>query len=295
MDKLNVLEATFKSVSHEWVAAQKATELNDINCIKIMTSKTESIPYIEGFISNSSGFTTLDSTISKAIVASLMNQTNEYDLYIEYFIKSTISISEKMKRANLYGSYKDKEDPGLKSTEASKKLVVYIAKACALSFKSILKTPDKETLLEGILNMNEKLAYTEKTGKLNEIEQKSSINAAICALLIDETELAQKFLLRWKNHAKYKKHVQAFKGICKELIKTENACIGSFPQKVEENFFEIFNAYRHPVYAQCYKALNVEPSMNQILLNYLLSCFYLKFFKGQTEITWEELRPIMMS
>ena len=162
----------------------------------------------------------------------------------------------------------------------------YIALACAKTF-STPNLPDRKILYQGLLYVDE--VFSVYKGSFYECEQSSSVRCALLAILIDDIELANKFLYRRKTLNDKKEHCALLKEITQEISEFGK---GNLTQELEKKFFTFFNAYRLPL-------SGVQPDEFPLVINplgnYLFSWLYLSVFLNRQETTWKELREIMTS
>jgi hypothetical protein len=279
------------SVSELWSKFKQPAikELYELNCnrakkIEIENLKKDKLKYIEGrnIFSNGLSLLLLDEYVDCA----------SYLIDSSVIILEKINVSENLEDEKIINTVAEKYQNTSLAIACGKRLEFYVSLACAKSINT-LEEPKKDILEKEIIKLNS--AYKLYTGNLGYSERQDSVLASIVSLLVGRYDISLELLDRCKKYKEMKYHRQILRKITVELIKNSKHTATILDANIESDFFELFNAYRVPMWFQTKKALNETPVLKNPLGNYMFSWLYLKLFKGHTESTWDELRDIMMS
>jgi len=279
------------SVSKQWANLKQKERIESLklkckgnNKREIENLKNEKLDYTGGLSVFSCGLNLflLDSNINCAF----------------YLIESAIIILDKVKKSEISEDEKIQNTVNEKYKNSSlaiacgKRLEFYVSLACAKSMKT-LEIPKKDDLEKEIVKLNN--TYKLYKGNLGYSERQDSVIASVVSLLIGRYDISLELLDRCKKYKEMKRHRQILRKITIELINKPEHSSTILNTSIESDFFELFNAYRLPIWFQTNDALKEPPILDNPVGNYIFTWLYLYLFKGQTKTSREELQDIMTS
>lgn len=279
------MNINLKSVKSTWEKLLNFPKDNTVNMVNRVCSKNYKIKLEQDFDTNEIYF---ESSYIPFEYSLLLNLFDRDRSWIEYYNEKGIKISKKVRA---YLNYHVQQNAGNNSSllyHSSVSLSGFAILACFEEFKRP-SIPRKETLEEGLSTFIERLESSKS--RIPFEEKEACILASVMALIAGNYELSGKFLGYCKNFKDVKHHYSVLNQMTKILI--SNGKMDDH-EKVEEAFFNIFNAYRLPSVRSKREALGEYAILDNLVANYLFTWLYLKFIEGKTETTWEEMRTIMM-